>query len=250
MEATKQIQTVQPVAQKRLFTTGRVTGLLYLGLAVSGAVGYMFARQRLYVPGDGAATVARLLEQETVARIGLIGELGVVAFQVLVALWFFRLWRRLNSFAAGSLAAFGLLGAAAVLVGLISNAGALQVALEPALAPGGDQAATVLLLWELHDAAWTVGSLFFGLWLIPMGYLVLAARMPRVLGWILVAGGIGYLLTALLQLATPEAPAALVEAPPWIAAVGEFWIIGYLLFVPTRAEEERPSERVRVSAAQ
>ncbi len=33
-------------------------------------------------------------------------------------------------------------------------------------------------------ATWDIGGLFFGLWLIPMGYVVLTSRvMPIALGW-------------------------------------------------------------------
>lgn len=239
--------TSSATREKPLFTTARITGLLYLGLAVSGVVGYMIARQQLYVPGDAAETLARLVENEGVARASLVGQLGIVAFQVLVALWFFRLWRRVNAFAAGALATFGLLGAVSVLVGLVFFFGVLHVALEPALAPGGD-AATVLLMWRLHDAAWTVGTLFFGLWLIPMGYLALAARMPRALGWILMAGGVGYILSGVLKLIAPDIPAAFAEAPVWLATVGEFWIIGYLLLDRGRVDAERISEQVEIPA--
>ena len=53
-----------------------------------------------------------------------------------------------------------------------------------------DAAATALLLFDLHDAAWDAGNLFFGLWLIPMGLAVLASGWVRVLGWALIGGGV------------------------------------------------------------
>lgn len=228
--------TVQPQKTTRparkVFSTSRITGLLYLGLAIAGVIGYLTVRAQLYVPDDGVAAAANIVNNETLARVGLVGELGIVAFQVLAAFWFFKLWRNVNSFAAGTLAGFGLMGAASVLVGLVFSIGALQVALDPASAPAGDQAATVLLMSELNDAAWTAGNLFFGLWLIPMGYLVIVDRMPRLLGWILVAGGVGYILSGVFSLVAPGTPATVVEAPAYLATVGEFWIIGYLLWDP------------------
>lgn len=218
-------------------STARVTALLYLGLAISGIVGYVATVSQLYAPGDAATTLTNLIENQTLARIGLIGKLGVVAYQTLAALWFYKLFRHVNHFAAGSLAAFGIMGAAAVFTSLIVSMVALQVALNPASAPGGDQAATVLLLWQLHEAAWNAGGLFFGLWLIPMGLLVLYAHMPRALGWILVMGGVAYVISTLLKLTEPAWAAPVIEILPWFAAVGEFWIIGYLLIDPARKSE-------------
>ncbi len=52
-------------------------------------------------------------------------------------------------------------------------------------------------------------GLFFGLWLIPMGWCVLRSyRMPRPLGWTLVAGGIGYVLSPFVGYLAPAAETA------------------------------------------
>ena len=105
--------------------------------------------------------------------------------QALAALWFFRLFRPVDAFAAGAIAAFGLVNAVAILVSAACLATALQVALEPVGDAGNAQ-----LLYLVSDNLWIVGGLFFGLWLIPMGWCVLRSGwMPRALGWILVLGG-------------------------------------------------------------
>lgn len=228
-DSRRSIGTTGASPKRPWLSTSRVTALLYLGLAISGIFGYVATVPRLYIPGDGAATLTNLVDHQTLARIGLIGKLGVVAYQTLAALWFYKLFRHVNSFAAGSLAAFGIMGAAAVFISLPFSMVSLQVAMNPASSPGGDAAGTVLLLWQLHEAAWDAGGLFFGLWLIPMGLLILDANMPRVLGWVLVIGGVAYVISILLKLTIPILAAPLIEALPWFAAIGEFWIIGYLL---------------------
>jgi Domain of unknown function (DUF4386) len=211
---------------KKWFTTARVTGLFYFGLLVTGIVGYVMPNSTIYVPHDAIATVNNLLSKQSFAYTSLAGELGIVAFQVLVAIWFFRLFKKVNTFAALSLMVFGLLGAVAILVGLIFSAEAVKITAAPI---GGSAASTVLLLWELHEMAWIVGHLFFGLWLIPMGQLILEAKAPRLLGWILILGGIGYVLSGIVQLSIPTAPQTLSDALVSLASVGELWIIIYLL---------------------
>jgi hypothetical protein len=52
--------------------------------------------------------------------------------------------------------------------------------------------------------------------------------MPRALGWILVGGGIGYLLSAFVRYLAPDAP-VVADALAFPATVGELWMIGYLL---------------------
>jgi hypothetical protein len=57
-------------------------------------------------------------------------------------------------------------------------------------------AATVQLLHVGSGHLWAVVGMFFGLWLIPMGRLVVRfLRLLRALGWIPVAGRVGYLVS-------------------------------------------------------
>ena len=44
--------------------------------------------------------------------------------------------------------------------------------------------------FRLSESFWGVGALFFGLWLIPMGWVAATStRFPQALGWILIVGG-------------------------------------------------------------
>ena len=93
----------------------------------------------------------------------------------------------------------------------------------------GDATGQVHLLIGLSDNLWVAGGLFFGLWLVPMGVLVLrSAGMPRLLGWLLVGGGVGYVLSAFVAALSPGAqPVADALTVP--ATIGEVWMVGYLL---------------------
>jgi hypothetical protein len=93
---------------------------------------------------------------------------------------------------------------------------------------------------DLNGALWGVGALFFGLWLIPMGWLVLRSGfMPRLLGLILIAGGIGYTLSAYAKYLIPNA-SAVADALPILANIGEVWMIGYLLITGVRPSAKLP----------
>ncbi|PWK84936.1 uncharacterized protein DUF4386 [Lentzea atacamensis] len=222
-----------------LVRTARTTGLLYLGLAFAGALGFLLIRSQLFVANDPAATLANLVEHKTLARADVAFELLVVLTQALAAAWFYRLFRTADSFAAAGIAAFGLVNAVAIL----ASAAMLGTALQVAQTPAGDAAAAVQLLYLISANLWGVGALFFGLWLIPMGWCVLRSGwMPRALGWVLIAGGVAYVLNAFVRYLVPGAD-AFVDALALPATVGEFWMIGYLLVrgVGGRAREETPA---------
>lgn len=217
------------------FTLRRLTGLLYLGLALTGLLSYLVIRSQLLVAGDAAATLERVASNLPLARAGVALELGAVLFQAVLAVAFFGLFRAVRPVAAVAITAFGLLNAAAILVATMMWGVAIAVAsgAAEAAAPGTDAAATVLLLFTLHDAAWSAGNLFFGLWLIPMGLAVLASGWVRALGWALIVGGVAYVASAFLLVLVPILQ-PLAEGLAMVATVGEFWIIGYLLFTRTR----------------
>jgi hypothetical protein len=200
------------------------TGLAYLGVALTGMAGFLLIRARLHVPGDAAATAANLVEHEGLARLGIAVDLALVVAQALAALCFLALFRPVDRVAAAAVAAFGLVNSVVVLVGTTFTATALVVAVR------GDATTTALLLYDLNDAAWSVGGIFFGLWLIPMGWLVRrSATMPDALGRILMIGGVGYVLGAFATHLFPTLPAAVAQVLVLPATVGEFWMIGYLL---------------------
>jgi hypothetical protein len=188
---------------------------------------------QLSVPDDPGGTLDRLHEMPAIAELALVMELLVVITQALAAWGFFALFRRDDLVAAFGVAAFGLANGIAILASAGFLGTALAVADDPALAPDGDASATVALLYALSGAAWTTGGVFFGLWLIPMGMFALGTRrMPRILGWALIVGGVGYVLGALL--AVVPALAAIGEGLAYLATVGELWMIGYLLSVGIR----------------
>lgn len=214
--------------------TARTTGFLYLGLALSGVIGTMLIRGQLYVADEPQSTLANLVEHATLARVGIAFELAIVLTQALTAVWFYRLFRDIDTFAAGTLAAFGMANAVAILGSAAVLATALSVSDEPSLAGNGGAAATVQLMYVLSGHLWGVAGVFFGLWLVPMGWLVVRSQwLPNALGQVLMVGGIGYVLSAFVDylFSNADLSVGLLTVP---ATVGELWMISYLIVVGVR----------------
>jgi hypothetical protein len=211
----------------------RTTGLLYLAMLPTGMLGFLVIRPRLVDPDSADATLANVVAAEQLARTAVSLELALVVVQALAALWFFRLFRRLDAVTAGALAAFGTVNAVVVL----GSAAAVGTGIDAALA--GDAPATALM-FLLADHLWDAGAVFFGLWLVPMGMLAVRAGLPRLLGGLLVVGGVGYVLSAFWQTLVPSAPAVgdLLVLP---ATVGEVWMIVALLWHGFRREPTVPA---------
>jgi len=216
---------------KELVRTARMAGLWYLALAITGVVGFLVLHPQVYASGDLAITVANLRDHETLARLRLLLEFAIVVSQALAAVYFFKLFKDINHFASWSLAAWGMMNAAAIMISAMAMAGAINVA--NTTAEMSDKLMMIHVFDQFIKNAWGVGSLFFGLWLIPMGYIVVSSqRMPVWLGRVLVLGGIGYIASAFLSYAGFKFSWIGMLTIP--ATLGEFWMIGYLLIVGIR----------------
>lgn len=74
-----------------------------------------------------------------------------------------------------------------------------------------------------------------------MGYVVVRYRvMPAALGWVLVIGGVTYMVDTYLALIVPDAPEAISSVLVGVATIGEFWIVGYLLILGIRKADRIP----------
>jgi hypothetical protein len=224
---------------KELVTTARITGVWYLMLAISGMVGFLILHSRIYV-GDAAQTLTNLVEHTTLARTRLSFEFLVVVSQALTAVWFYKLFKDINHTAAWAMAAWGMVNAVAILISAMAMGGAIAVA--TGTQPLNEKLIMIQIFDQFIKNGWGMGGLFFGLWLIPMGYVVASSRrMPVWLGRVLMLGGCGYIASTFIQyFGITDSWIGLLAV---LASVGEFWIIGYLLIFGIRPDDlESPGE--------
>jgi hypothetical protein len=217
---------------KQLITTARVTGMWYLILAISGGVGFLVFHSQIFVLNDPHKTLTNLTNLESTSRIRLLLELVLIVSQALAGLWFYKLFREIKAWAAWGVGIWGMMNSVAIMISAISMSSAIEIAKSSTLA-FQEKIILIQLLSNLISNAWGVGCLFFGLWLIPMGYIVVdSRRMPIWLGRILMIGGIGYILSTFIKYTGINSPLLDVLTIP--ATVGEFWMIGYLLIYGIR----------------
>jgi hypothetical protein len=211
---------------RELVKTARLAGIWYLALAVTGVLGFVVYHPQVYDSADPAITLKNLSESASVARIRLLLEFGIVVSQALAAIWFYKLFRGIHEWGAWSLGIWGTVNSAVIMVSAIAMGAALDVA--ASAASQEDKLVMIQLLSHVVANAWAVGGLFFGLWLIPMGYVITSTqRMPVWLGRTLIIGGVGYLLSTFIgYLGYSNAVISSLTIP---ATIGEFWMIGYLL---------------------
>lgn len=218
--------------QKDLVATARLTGIWYLLLAISGILGFLIFHPQIFVSGDPQKTLTNLSLLESTARLRLLLEVAIIASQALAAVWFYKLFREIQAWSAFAIGSWGLMNSAAIMVSAISMFTAIEVA-HFTTQTLHEKVIFIQLLSHIISNAWKIGGLFFGLWLIPMGYaVVISKRMPLWLGRTLIIGGIGYILSTFINCIGFSHPLMDILTIP--ASIGEFWMIGYLLIYGIR----------------
>lgn len=217
---------------KKLIRTARLTGIWYLLLAISGVLGFLIFHPQIFVSDDPQKTLKNLTELESTSRLRLLLEVFIIASQALAAVWFYKLFREIKAWAAFAIGSWGLINSVAIMISAISMSTVINIA-NFSTPSFQEKVVLIQLLSDIISNAWTIVGLFFGLWLIPMGYVVVASKcMPIWLGWTLIVGGIGYILSTLLNcLGFSHNLLNILTVP---ATVGEFWMIGYLLIYGIR----------------
>jgi hypothetical protein len=226
--------------------TARVAGLFYVGLLVFSGFAWFGVRQRLIVPGDAAATAADIAESATLFRVAFVSDLVGMTFYLLLGMALYLLLRHVNAAVAAAMMVFVALGTAIYSANLLNHLAALMLATEGSYTAGlggGGSDGLVLLFADLHQHGYIVAQVYFGLWLLPLGYLAYKSGwFPRVLGVLLMVAAFVHVTEVLTHFLVPGVGEAVIFVIQIPAIVAEFWMIGYLLVKGVRVSH--PDERI------
>lgn len=213
--------------QQQAIRTARLAGLWYLLLAISGMLGFLLFHGQIFVKDNPAQILNNLIQKESVASIRLVMELIIIVSQSLAAFYFYKLFVNRDATAALALLIWGTVNAVLITISAISMSVAIDLAHNSTIALQ-EKLPLIQVLSNIIGEVWSVGGLFFGLWLLPMGYIVIKHKtMPTWLGYTLLLGGLGYLLQTFLKSAGYQNSYLGLLVMP--ATIGELWMIVYLL---------------------
>ena len=194
----------------------RIAGALYLINIVGGAFAIGFVRAALFTP-DLATTAHNIQTHQLLYRLGLAAHLVVTVTNVPLALIFYELFKVVNRRLALLTAFFILVATAIEAAGLVHEFAPLALLGSGPFAsalPPAQLEALASLPGALSDGSYHVYTVFFGLDILCLAYLVLQSRfVPRAIGVLLAIDGVAYLVYSFADLLAPGFAAHLV---PWI----------------------------------
>ena len=213
-------------------TTARVAGALWL-IVIAVSIASLFAAPSVSTTGSPAETAASILAAETPYRlafallfVGSLCYLGVTAL-------LYELLRPVNRSVALFGAFAGLAGLTIGAASAVNELGALDLLKQASTAaPAAASQLQTIAQFALRDGPeFKVGMVFFGLQIASVGYLILRSGLvPRIIGGVLVAGGLSYIITSFATFVAPAVGARLSPMVIPIAILGEGSLTLWLLF--------------------
>ena len=217
-------------------------GWLYLALAIIAPFSLSYVPS--VIDGANGAFVDRLSAHEPLLRLSLASEILYQVIEVYIVIALFNYFRGVNVNLARQMLVLGLLPLPIIFLNELNLIGALSF-VNADVTHGGMtlelRESMSALFYTLHGKGLILASIFWGLWLIPLGRLVLISNtIPKFFGISVMIGAAGYILRAVAILALPSlASPQMIENLSYVGSlmmIGEVPIIAGLLFAAYRKQ--------------
>lgn len=209
-------------ARASITTTARLAGALYLALVPFSAFSFFYVPSVLIVRDDAATTVRNIMASELLFRAGTVSHLITQVIFVGVVLALYRLFKPVSQSRAILMLVLALAGIPIACLNEVNHLAVLRL-----LGRASDEVlgstqlhAQVMLFLDMYDDGIFIAQIFWGLWLLPLGLLVLrSAFLPKVLGIAVIIAGAAYVFDSSTQLLSLSS-----------ATISQYTFIAELLF--------------------
>ena len=204
--------TYADLSQRKAVTYLRI---LYPIWVVVGIFGIMYVPTTLIVPGDAAATANNLRANELLFNSGIISSLITQLIHIVFVLVFYELFKSVSKNQAALIVVLGLVGVPIAMLNALNQVAAVSVlsGADYLTVFTADQSQSLMMFFlNLNEQGILIASIFWGLWLFPIGTLVYKSKyFPRIFGHLLIIAGFGYLLGSLAHILLPNSEAVFFQ---------------------------------------
>lgn len=175
----------------------RLAGFLYL-LMLPFAIFSLYIRFNTFIHNDPVATMANLTNNGLVINLGIVSWFIQQTIYIFLVVTLYKLLVGVKKSAALMMLVLVIAGVPIAFINelnqfaalLLVNNGVGEFSTESTLLPN-----LVMLFLNLHEYGTVVVHVFWGLWLFPLGYLIIKSLyIPNLLGLLLIIAGVGYLV--------------------------------------------------------
>jgi hypothetical protein len=198
----------------------------YAFWALIGMFSLMYVPSKLIVFGDAAITASNILANELLFRAGIVGSLITQLLFIVVVLLLYKLFEKVNKNHSILMVVFALVSVPIAMISTLFKLAALLLTDNPEL---------MMFFLNLNVQGIVIASIFWGLWLFPLGYLIYKSKLfPKFVGVAVIIGGFGYLIDSLVKLLIPAFNIATMVD---IMAFGEMVFILWIIILGARLKK-------------
>jgi hypothetical protein len=175
----------------------RIAGLLYLVVVIMGMFSLAYIPKQLFVWDNPSKTFENIVNHETLFRLSIASSVICYVAFIFLPIVLYYLLRSVNEIVAKIMAILAIISVPISLINL-QNKYAILSLFENSknqrilITEAHDQ---VMVYLGQYDNGILIATIFWGLWLLPFGYLVYKSGfLPKVLGVLLMLGCFGYLI--------------------------------------------------------
>lgn len=221
----------------------RISGLLYLGVILTGLVSLMYVPNKLIVWNNASLTFQNITTNESLFRLGILSGLACYLFFLVLSLVLYKLLKPVNESFAKLMVLFVVLGVSIFFINVQNELTVLSLVTDPnylKIFSTEQIQSQVLLYLNQYDSGMSIAHIFSGLWLFPFGYLVFKSGfLPKILGILLILGCFGYLINfigfTLFKNYSELEIAKFVNLP---ASIGEIGTCLWLIIIGAKEKEK------------
>jgi len=167
-----------------------------------------------------------------------VGDLlGQVIF-ILLVLTFYTLFKPVNKNISSLIVIFALVGIPITMLNSFNHFAVIHILSKPEYLTVFEPAqldALVLLFLNLLNIGIQISSIFWGLWLLPLGYLVYkSGYFPKVLGIFLFINGIAYLIDFIVISLFPDYITIVAMSSNFIGIISLFGELSFMFWLLLR----------------
>lgn len=215
-------KATEQAAEPGVRRSARLAGGLYLALMPLAFFSFFYVPSVLFVPGDAATTSRNIMASDLLFRSAIASHLITQIVFVFLVLVLFRLLKPVNKAPAALMVVLALIGIPMAFLNEVNHLAVLRL-----LGSADDGAFTptqlhaqVMLFLGMYQSGILVTQVFWGLWLLPLGFLVFKSGfLPKLLGILLIVAGSAYVFDSGTQLLFPG-----------FTEISRFTFVGELLF--------------------
>jgi len=173
----------------------RIAGILYLLLVISGFTYLAYIPSELIDLKNATKTIENIKDSELLFRLGILTAIFSSLIFMLLPLTLYNLLKNVNKVSAKFMVLFSLISIPISFVNILNKFSVLTLINKFEIGQAEFQP-HIMLYIENYNNGVQLSQIFWGLWLLPFGYLVYKSGfLPKILGIFLMAGCFGYLIT-------------------------------------------------------